>query len=886
MRCPSSSFSALVIVGFFCVSRCLCGQAAEPSQSVAGSALTTSPDGKTISFPGTFLPGNAVHFYFASQNASSTNTTDGVATLFASPVCTTSGCTVIADPLDPASDKFPWTMPDQSHFLDYREGRSASWYQNPKGAAEVHWYSVTTIPGDKGFPKSANTVHGIFDFNAIANNAAGWAYGLGGKSVTDGEYVSEAFHNQLEIHAAGITGVFSTAGTISKPDDVNYDNNNISINPAAYGGASEGVTFHRDYILYAPPYFGTILTGGVGARKMTLKCSKSCDDMSLYTPLIDTTRDVLSGNIKFEGLTHPVRGDIEMLSTDFDVPVSLYGASYYIPAQTNVQGLVFSATTSGSDASVATVAFDSDTGAADAKAVSVNGDTIAIAIKRADGTMRRLGDILELFAGGRVKTPVTGTVVAFPAKGVDVDQTATKAAAKALEEVAAPRQPDSVPMETTFALGTATPLVVGQMIDMMGPQFNEVTAPTSVGKLADGLQVITAPLYFSHAPAPFCANTSAVPGSGMVGRYIELTNFTKLTIAAYQKFVQTILCSPAPRTLLMGTIGTGSFRVYGKDPSPQPAKIYHGADLRGIFDPDDSNKTQQVNGPGYGTYAVVDANDTFNVGDTVENTPYAVQNWTKNKTFMDVEDPFATWHGYLEQYVGPGLNGAWMALINRNKKEMYEDRGGSWRAPDLMRISGVWGGGFTWDMLPSKSSIQSSAQPYLLYVIGWNSTTQKTLGLFHAGYGSILFNQGTSGSDSYFDFGSSGSRNGINAGKSSFDAVVAGQFVGGGATPSVATGAAAGRGSSVEVAGNNLAGVITLTTGTGAAASGMVAAVRFHGTLGVAPQGCSLMAREPNAASAATTVYTTAPDTKAWAVNVGKSALTDATTYVWSFLCM
>jgi hypothetical protein len=184
-----------------------------------------------------------------------------------------------------------------------------------------------------------------------------------------------------------------------------------------------------------------------------------------------------------------------------------------------------------------------------------------------------------------------------------------------------------------------------------------------------------------------------------------------------------------------------------------------------------------------------------------------------------------------------------------------------------------------------------------LYVEGWNSTTQKTLGLFRAGYGSILFNQGTNGSNSFFDFGTSGNRNGIKAGTSSFDSVVtgtlqvastvvAGEFLGGGGVPSVGVGAAAGRAASVQVTGTNLAGVITLTTGTGAAAAGTVAVVRFQGKVSVAPQGCSLMAREPNAASAATTVYTTAPDTQAWSVNVGRSALSDGTTYVWSYLCM
>jgi hypothetical protein len=852
----------------------------------ASPPLAVSPDGKSVAFPGSVLPGDLVHFYFASQSASSPGGGDGMATLLASPACTTSGCTVVADPLDPRTDKFPFAMPDKTHFLDYRNGSFGSWYQNPEGAAEVSWYSVTKIPGDKGFLKSGNSVRGFFQANALANNATGWAYGLGGNSITNGEYNSTLIGQTMQIHAAGITNVFENSGTISKPDDVNYDNNNVSINPAAYGAASEGVTFHRDYLDYAPPYFGVVLTGGIGARTMTLQCKKSCADMSLYTPLIDITKDVLSGTIQFEGSTPLGVGFVETLSTDFAVPVSLYGPGYYVPAQTNVQGLVFSATTAGSGASVATVSFDDRSKTPDGQAVHVSGEGISISIKRVDGTTRTLGEIAALFEGGGVTTPAGGRIVVFRADGVEANQPAVKAAAKALAEVAAPRQPDGVPVVTTFVVGTATPLVAGQMIDMMGPQFNEVTAPVSVGKVAGGLQVITAPLYFSHAPTSFCANTSATPGSGMVGRYIELTNYTQRTIAGVQRYVQTVLCSPAPKTLLMGTIGYGSFRVMGKDAAPQPAHVYHGADVRGMVNPDAQQKTQQVNGPGYGVYAAVDANDTFDVGDTVENAPYTVQNWTKNKTFMDVEDPFATWHGYSERYTGPGLNGSWTQLINNNARSLYRERGGNMQAPDVLRLSGVWGGGITWDELPTVGSVQSSSQPYLLYIENWSSTTQHTLGIFRAGYGQILFNRGKDAPSSFFDFGSQGNRNGIKAGRSTFDAVAADQFVSTGDAPAVKAGDAAGRASKVTVSGTNTAGVITLTTGTGSAAGGMVAEIRFHGALEVAPQGCSLMAREPNAASAATTIYTSAPDTSAWSVNVGKAALSDATRYVWSYLCL
>jgi hypothetical protein len=855
----------LIVVPF-----CAAGQTVDSQQPPP--AASASPLSRDV---------QATHFYFASQIPVSSAAHDGTAELLASPACTVSGCTVIADPFDSPADRFPHAMPDRSHFLDYRGGVISSWFQNPVGPAELHWYSVTKIAGDLGFPKTGNSVHGIYQFHAIANNATGWAYGLGADPVTNNEYISDMFSHKMEIHAAGITNVFTSDGTISKPDDVNYDNNYISINPAAYGSASEGVTFHRDYIKYAPPFFGVVATGGVGARSMTLRCTKACDDMSLYTPLIDLTTDVLTGKVTFSSVSFIQRGQVETLTTDFAVPVSLYGPGYYLPAQTNIEGLIFSASVAGADAAATTVLFESGLPVADNRAIRVDGNAVSVSIEKADGSVRTLQEIAELFKGGTVKTKVSGTILVFPASGTDVREHAFSMQAKVLKEIAAPRQPDGLPIATTFAVGTSTPLQIGQMMDLMGPQFNEVTAPTEVGKLIAGMQIITAPLYFSHPPTAFCANTGTASGSGMVGRYIELKNVTKLTVGSRQRYVQTILCSPTKNTLLMGTIGYGSFRVMGYEKAPQPANIYHGADLRRIFDPATSDKTQEVNGPGYGTYAAVDANDTFKIGDDVENTPYPVQNWTKNKTFMDVQDPFATWNGHIERYIGAGLNGAWMAPENMNPPALYMEHGGSKFAPELMHVLGIWGGGITWDELPSESPLQHSSQPYLLFVQRWSSTTQTRLGLFRAGNGDIIFNQGSDGASSFFQFGSGPAANGIKAGS-----VTAAQFVVEGPAPSVVAGESSGKASSVRVTGTNLAGVITLTTGIGARASGTVAAIRFRGKLGIAPQGCSLMPRNADAASATTTIYTTAPDTAAWSVNTGKTPLEDKTQYVWSYLCM
>jgi hypothetical protein len=127
----------------------------------------------------------------------------------------------------------------------------------------------------------------------------------------------------------------------------------------------------------------------------------------------------------------------------------------------------------------------------------------------------------------------------------------------------------------------------------------------------------------------------------------------------------------------------------------------------------------------------------------------------------------------------------------------------------------------------------------------------------------------------------SGSNNAVFAGT-----VTAAQVVGGGSTPAIAAGAAAGTSPTVSVSGTNMAGVITLTTGTATTASATLATVTFNGTLGTAPQGCQLEPRNANAAAASVSTYTTAPSTTAWSVAVDATALAASTAYSWAYLCM
>jgi hypothetical protein len=115
----------------------------------------------------------------------------------------------------------------------------------------------------------------------------------------------------------------------------------------------------------------------------------------------------------------------------------------------------------------------------------------------------------------------------------------------------------------------------------------------------------------------------------------------------------------------------------------------------------------------------------------------------------------------------------------------------------------------------------------------------------------------------------------------------AAMFVSLGTAPTMAAGAAAGTSPTcTTVTGHNAAGVVTCTTGTAPVASGVLATVTFNGTLGVAPQGCRVMARNAAAAAAATTVYTTAPTTTTWTISVGATALTASTAYSWSYECL
>jgi hypothetical protein len=110
------------------------------------------------------------------------------------------------------------------------------------------------------------------------------------------------------------------------------------------------------------------------------------------------------------------------------------------------------------------------------------------------------------------------------------------------------------------------------------------------------------------------------------------------------------------------------------------------------------------------------------------------------------------------------------------------------------------------------------------------------------------------------------------------------QVTGTGSTPNVTAGSAAG-GGSASASGNTLAGVLSVTTGSSPSSSAVLATVSWSLPSGTPPRGCSLMPRNAAAAAATGTIFTGAPSTSGWTVNVGASALTASTSYSWSYQC-
>ena len=101
--------------------------------------------------------------------------------------------------------------------------------------------------------------------------------------------------------------------------------------------------------------------------------------------------------------------------------------------------------------------------------------------------------------------------------------------------------------------------------------------------------------------------------------------------------------------------------------------------------------------------------------------------------------------------------------------------------------------------------------------------------------------------------------------------------------PTIAAGAGAGSGASASISGNDVAGVITLNTGTGGTANANLFNVTFGNAYASAPK--AVITRNCNRGSAASTQVTaTSTSTTGWAGGSGGSSLSDSTTYTFYYL--
>lgn len=112
------------------------------------------------------------------------------------------------------------------------------------------------------------------------------------------------------------------------------------------------------------------------------------------------------------------------------------------------------------------------------------------------------------------------------------------------------------------------------------------------------------------------------------------------------------------------------------------------------------------------------------------------------------------------------------------------------------------------------------------------------------------------------------------------------QIIATGSAPTCTVGSAAGSGATCSITGTNMAGVLTLNTGTATTGAATLVTVVFNGTLGTAPQGCTIQARNSSAAGNVGMEYTNAPSTTAWTIAEAIAAPAISSTFVWSYGCL
>lgn len=114
------------------------------------------------------------------------------------------------------------------------------------------------------------------------------------------------------------------------------------------------------------------------------------------------------------------------------------------------------------------------------------------------------------------------------------------------------------------------------------------------------------------------------------------------------------------------------------------------------------------------------------------------------------------------------------------------------------------------------------------------------------------------------------------------DLTVNGHLISGGSTPGIAAGPAACTSPTVSVSGNDTAGTITVTTGTGCGATGKLATITFAGAFGSTPR-VNLTPAGATAVALAAYVDNATVSTSTFDLDSTASA-SNTTTYIWNYL--
>jgi hypothetical protein len=614
-------------------------------------------------------------YLYASQNTSSPGALDGVANLLASPALAGGGV-VYADPND-GGDKgntfLGETLPDDTLLKDERTANRTDFYQNV-GYPNTDFLTTTKNTG--------GTTHQVF----WTRGENGYAIHGGEVPGSTGEYEESLFDYSVDLHDAGLVQFEGGDGVISKPDDINFHNWYLKVNPYSVAGADEGFVWERIHINALGPWFGYVgsyQNSNVNTINFTPGPCCGSQMLNMYTEILDLSAPTLKGNVTYSAAYAPIDyfngAKVLSLTVDATVPASLVG---YLPAQANIEGIVFAASTQGSAGQDVNVNLVAGSNTSDSAAITGAGtDTLTVQLVNSSGGTRTLADIVTLFGSYSSSATTTdgGVITAFLATGI-TGTTLASAGSAGLEGIQNPPLGGGS-VVTSFAVVMPSTPIVGALMDIAGPSHNDVLSPSAVSLVSSNTYAVTGRIYYGHWPTAVFQNTSTTPGSGMVGRAMVLP---QLTSYSSQRQAQEVLGAIDAHTIVVGQTGFGSLTTFGVPlTGTQPAIFYIAAQIQALADPTKAQKlhTEYTDGD---SYAEVQDHDFFLAGDELTNPEAFSQTYQKETDLMGFPNPLSSYGMRQDVISGPGVNGEYQYTINDNPDSFYAGA-----SSNLTEIAGI-----------------------------------------------------------------------------------------------------------------------------------------------------------------------------------------------------